>query len=205
MKPVQWTIWIGVTLVAIVATGQALFSPLLQWRDPVYIGAGIAGVITLTLLLIQPVLASKTLSGFSPLTGRWLHGLVGISLLAAVFAHIIGLWITSPPDVMDALLFVSPTPFSLWGVIAMWALILSAVLAFSWRAIHLRPTIWRWIHMSLAILIVVGTVAHALLIEGTMELASKTLICIVIVIATIYTLSERGFFTAFTRNKTPKS
>ena len=27
----------------------------------------------------------------------------------------------SPPDVIDALTFASPTPFSVWGVIAMWA------------------------------------------------------------------------------------
>jgi hypothetical protein len=43
-------------------------------------------------------------------------------LVVAVVVHVGGLWITSPPDMIDALLLTSPTPFSAFGVIAMWAI-----------------------------------------------------------------------------------
>ena len=33
-------------------------------------------------------------------------------MAVAVVIHVAGLWITSPPDMIDALLFTSPTPFS---------------------------------------------------------------------------------------------
>ena len=36
------------------------------------------------------------------------------------------LWITNLPDEIDGLLFASPTPFSAWGVIAMWAVFAAA-------------------------------------------------------------------------------
>ena len=49
-------------------------------------------------------------------------GIAVAVLVIAVVLHVAGLWVTSPPDVIDALLFVAPTPFSNWGIIAMWAL-----------------------------------------------------------------------------------
>ena len=95
--------------------------PLLAWREPIYITAGFAGVISMCLLLIQPLLADRLLPGLTPVAGRHWHRWCGLALVAAILIHVGGLWITSPPDVIDALLFVSPTPFSAWGVIAMWA------------------------------------------------------------------------------------
>ena len=65
-----------------------------------------------------------------------------------VVVHVGGLWITSPPDMIDALLFTSPTPFSPFGVIAMWAIFAVAVLAAFRRRLGLRT--WRIAHMSLA-------------------------------------------------------
>ena len=91
----------------------------------------------------------------------------------AVVVHVAGLWITSPPDMIDALLFASPTPFSPFGVIAMWAIFAVALLAALRRRLGLRPRTWRIAHMSLAVVIVVGSVLHGILIEGTMETMSK--------------------------------
>jgi hypothetical protein len=58
-------------------------------------------------------------------THRWIGG----ALVVVVVIHVAGLWFTSPPDMIDALLFTSPTPFSPFGVIAMWAIFAVALLA----------------------------------------------------------------------------
>ena len=98
-------------------------------------------------------------------------------MVAAVGIHGLARWSTSPPDVVDALLFVSPTPFSVWGVIAMWAIFATSLLAVLRRRLRLRPRTWRLAHTSLAAVIVGGSVIHALLIEGTMGTVSKAVLC----------------------------
>ena len=111
-------------------------------------------------------------------------------LVAAVIVHVAGLWITSPPDVIDALLFRSPTPFSVWGVIAMWSIFVVAVLAASRRRLRLSPRTWRITHSIMAVVIVVGTVIHALLIEGTMETISKAALCALVGAATLKLMAD---------------
>jgi predicted ferric reductase len=106
----------------------------------------------------------------------------------AVVIHVGGLWITSPPDVIDALLFTSPTPFSAWGVIAMWSIFTVALLAALRR--RLRPRTWRIAHTLLAVVIVVGSVVHGILIEGTMETVSKAALCALVLAATIKVMTD---------------
>lgn len=165
----------------LVPMAVAATSPLLEWRQPVYIAAGFAGVVGLALLLVQPLLAGGYLPGIALRRSRWLHRLFGIGLVAAVGIHVAGLWITSPPDVVDALLFRSPTPFSVWGVVAMWAVFAVAVLAAFRRSI--RMALWRRLHLLLTMLIVAGTVVHAVLIEGTMGVVSKAALCALVIVA----------------------
>jgi predicted ferric reductase len=86
---------------------------------------------------------------------------------------------------IDALLFASPTPFSPWGVIAMWAIFAVALLAALRRRLGLRAQTWRIVHMPLAIVIVAGSVVHAMLIEGTMETISKAALCALVLAATV--------------------
>ncbi|WP_424968835.1 ferric reductase-like transmembrane domain-containing protein [Dinoroseobacter sp. S375] len=173
-------IWGGLGLALALPLGAAALSPLLAWREPVYIAAGFAGVIGLGLLLVQPLLALGLLPGLSAPHARRIHGWTGASLVAAVILHVVGLWITSPPDVIDALTFTSPTPFSIWGVLAMWGIFATALLAASWRRLHLHPRLWRRAHLALAALIAGGTIAHALLIDGTMELFTKLGLCLLV-------------------------
>jgi predicted ferric reductase len=159
-------------------------SPLLAWRDPVYILAGLAGVVALALLLVQPLAVGGHLSGLTATGGKRLHRAIGAVLVALVTVHVAALWITSPPDVVDALLFASPTPFSAWGVVAMWAIFASGLLVAFRRKLRLRPALWRAVHTSLAVVIVVGTVVHAVLIDGTMEQLSKLALCALVLLAT---------------------
>lgn len=169
---------IGVPLVA------AAFSPFLEWRDPVYIVAGFAGIAALGLLLVQPLLIVGYLPGLQAFRARHIHRWVGSTLVLAVVVHVIGLWITSPPDMIDALTFTSPTPFSPFGVIAMWAIFATALVAAFRRRLGLTLRTWRITHLSLAVIIVIGSVVHGLLIEGTMETMSKAALCALVVLAT---------------------
>jgi len=175
-------IWTGLALVLLLPLTFAATSEYLAWRDPVYIAAGLAGVVALCLLLVQPLLARGWLPGLHPLRGRRIHRTVGIFLVAAVVVHVAGLWITSPPDIIDALLLRSPTPFSVWGVAAMWALFAAALLSALRR--RLSPRAWRIGHTSLVSIVVLGGAVHAMLIEGTMETTSKVALCILAITAT---------------------
>jgi predicted ferric reductase len=177
-------IWGVLTVAVAVPLAAATTSPQLAWRDPIYIGAGFAGIIALCLLLVQPLLANGVLPGLKARRGRQLHGWIGGGILALILLHVAGLWITSPPDMVDALLFASPTPFSAWGVVAMWAALAAALVAVFRRRMHKRPGIWRTAHLSLAVVVVAGSVVHAALIVGTMETASKLALCALVVAAT---------------------
>ncbi|HKS60088.1 MAG TPA: ferric reductase-like transmembrane domain-containing protein, partial [Xanthobacteraceae bacterium] len=137
----------------------------------------------LGLMLVQPLLIGGYLPGVSAYRGRRVHHWIGGALVVAVVIHVAGLWFTSPPDMIDALTFTSPTPFSPFGVIAMWAIFAVAILALFRRRLGLRT--WRIVHMPLAVVIVAGTVAHALLIEGTMEMVSKAALCALVLAAAI--------------------
>lgn len=183
-------IWIALGLAMAVPILLAAQSPLLAWRQPIYIAAGLAGVAAMALLLIQPLLALGALPGLAGLRGRRGHRLLGGMLVLAVALHIAGLWITSPPDVIDALLFRSPTPFSHWGMIALIALVTTATLAALRHRLRIRSKLWRYVHGGLALVIVGGTILHAVLIEGTMEPISKYGLSLLVGVATLLAVSR---------------
>ena len=183
-------IWAAVAVAMAVPIAAAAVSPQLEWRHPVYIAAGFAGIIALGLLLVQPLLIGGYLPGLSAHGRRRAHRWTGGVLVVAVVMHVGGLWITSPPDVIDALLFASPTAFSAWGVIAMWATFAAALSAALRRRLRLRPRTWRKGHTFLAVIIVVGTMVHAILIEGTMEAVSKVVLCALALVATMKVVAD---------------
>jgi len=181
-------IWAALAAAICVPIAFAATSPQLAWRGPVYIMAGFAGIIALGLVLVQPLLIGGYLPGLSTFRGRRVHHWIGGALVVAVVVHVVGLWITSPPDMIDALTFTSPTPFSPFGVTAMWAIFTVALLAAFRR--RLGPRTWRIVHMSFAVVIVVGTVVHATLIEGTMETVSKAALCVLVLAAAIKVMAD---------------
>ena len=182
--------WVVLATAVALPVLVAATSPLLAWRRPVYIGAGLAGVIGMALLLVQPLLVAGYLPGIPAPRGRRIHRWVGGALVAAVVLHVAGLWLTSPPDVVDALLFRSPTPFSVWGVIAMWAVVAAALLAVLRRRTRMRMHLWRFAHTALALLVVVGSVVHALQIEGTMGTLSKAMLCALALASTVWVIVD---------------
>jgi predicted ferric reductase len=185
--------WGALVSAIIVPIAVAANSPLLQWREPVYIIAGFAGIIGMAMLLVQPLLAIGAIPGLSSHMSRRVHRYGGMALVLAVVVHVVGLWMTSPPDVIDVLLFRSPTPFAIWGALAMWAVLGAALLAF-WR-VRLPLRVWRWGHTVLVSLAVVGTVVHALQIIGTMETLTKSALSILVVAALLLAIARRRVWT----------
>jgi predicted ferric reductase len=57
------------------------------------------------------------------------------------------------------------------------------------RRLGLRLRTWRVAHLLLAIVVVAGSVVHAILIEGTMETASKAALCALVLAAAIKVLA----------------
>jgi predicted ferric reductase len=193
LRPVL--IWAALVAALSIPLAIAATSPLLAWREPVYIGAAFAGVVALALLVVQLLLAGGYLPGLPPRHGRRLHRWIGAALVLSVQAHVAGLWLTSPPDVVDALLFASATPFSAWGVVAMWAVFATALLALLRRPLRISPGRWRLAHGLLALVIVSGTVVHAMLIDGTMGRVSKALLCLLAVMLALKLLTDLRIWT----------
>jgi predicted ferric reductase len=181
-------IWAVLAAAIGVPIALAATSTFLQWRDAIYIAACFAGIIGLGLLLVQPLLIAGYLPGLSAFRARRVHHWIGGALVVAIVVHVAGLWITSPPDMLDALLFRSPTLFSPFGVVAMWAIFATALLALIRRRLQLQT--WRITHMSLAVVIVGGSVVHGMLIEGTMETMSKAALCALVIAATIKVMAD---------------
>ncbi len=190
-------------VVVLAPIALAAASPLIAWRDGVYIASGFAGMGALALLLAQPLLVGGFLPGLTARRGRRVHRWLGAALVALVALHVIGLWLTSAPDVIDALLFASPTPFSPWGVVAMWAAFAAAALAALRTRLRIAPKIWRVGHTALAVVIVVGSVVHALLVDGTMEPVSKAAFCLLVLLATAKVVVELRAWAVLARARPP--
>lgn len=184
-------IWLAFFVVIIAPIIAAAFSPLLAWRDSIYIIAGFAGIFAMALLLTQPLLIGGYLPSISARKNRQFHKWFGALLVTMVFIHVLFLWFTSPPDVIDVLLFRSPTPFSLWGVIAMWAVFLMGLMAAFRKRLRMPLRLWQHTHFGLAIVTVIGSVVHAYLIEGTMEMLTKIIISLSVLAATGKVIADR--------------
>lgn len=176
--------WGSVAIVMIVPVAIASFSPYLSSRSLPYIVGGLAGVVGLSLLFLQPLLAAGYLAGSQGSVGRRWHRWMGVAIVVMVALHVGGLYLASPPDTIDAILLVSPTPFSVYGVIGMWGIAATAILVVLRRRLGLRHSVWLMVHNGLAAMVVVATVIHALQIEGTMELISKWMLCMAAVATT---------------------
>jgi len=177
-----WTALLASLCIPVVV---AAFSPLLQWRQPVYIIAGFAGIVGLAFLLIQPLFAAGLIPGIKRRHSRRFHKWLGLILVGSVVVHVVGLWITSPPDVIDVLLFRSPTPFSVWGAISMWCIFATAALGLWRRRLPLSPRTWQQVHVLLSTMVVAGTVVHAVLIDGAMGSVSKAVLCGFVILASV--------------------
>lgn len=168
--------------------GIAVANPLQATRDALWILGGLSGVVALALLLAQPLLAGGYLPGASMMASRRWHRWFGVIITATVCLHVAGLYLSSPADITDALLLVAPTPFSVYGVIGLVSVLLTAALVAIKSKSGLRYASWRIVHNALALVVVVASIVHALLIDGAMGNLSKAALCALILGATIIVL-----------------
>ena len=196
--PAAW-LWCGLAAVMVMPVAMAIASPYLAYRDWVYILAGFSGILVLSLLVLQPLLGAGYLPGARGQRQRTWHQRTGTVIILCVVLHVGGLFVVSPPDTLDALLLVSPTPFSVYGVLAFWCVAMTALLVALRRRLGLRPLVWRILHNLLALIIVIATVIHALQIQGAMELLSKWFVCAAALITTGATLFHLRIFKALGR------
>ena len=83
----------------------------------------------------------------------------------------------------------------------MWAIFATALLAaLRWR-LRLRMRTWQLGHTALAVVIVLGSVVHAMLIEGTMETVSKAALCALVLAATIKAMVDLRVFAKRTTSR----
>jgi len=172
----QWGLITALTVLACWTVVAAARSELLAWRQPIYIAASFAGILGLLAIIVQPLLVGQKIPGLAAQQAKTAHLAVGVFLVVAVICHVGGLWLTSPPDVLDALLLRAPTSFSLWGVIAMWLVFTTALLAGLRQNRRVSPRFWRVFHSVAALLIVVGTIAHVMLIDGLLAWPLKLIL-----------------------------
>lgn len=177
-------VWLGLAGLIVTPIWIAALSPYLPSRDVPYVASGFAGILCLGLFLVQPLLAGHYLPGLAPMQARRWHRRVGLGIVIAVFVHVGGLYLTSPPDTLDALFLNSPTPFSVFGVVAMWGTVFVALLAAARRRLGLDYSLWKVIHHGIGSIVIVSTVIHALQIEGTMGNLSKWVICCSLLLVT---------------------
>lgn len=188
-RAVAIAIWVALTIVISGPVLIAANSPYLAYRDTAYIIGGFAGIIGLSLLLIQLLLAAGYLPGAELTTKRQWRRWVGSAIVACLFLHVGGLYITSPPDTLDALPLVSPGLFRLRSAgdagdradcgprhsASPFGIALCDVAS--------CPN-------SLSAIVVAATVTHALQIEGAMGIVSKWGLCLAVIAATGVTLID---------------
>jgi len=176
-----WLLVLGVVFTPLVL---AALSPLQASRNVAYVVGGLAGIAALGFLLLQPLLAAGYLPGFKVAQAKRWHRWLGFAVSVLVAVHIIGLFITSPDDMSDALLLVAPTPFSLYGVIGLWSLGITVLLVLARSRVGIRYGLWKIIHNLLAAVVVGASVIHTLMIDGAMNSLSKYVLCACIVVVT---------------------
>ncbi|MGQ7847254.1 ferric reductase-like transmembrane domain-containing protein [Granulosicoccus sp. 3-233] len=190
-RRIRWILWGAAVCMLVLPLTLAMLSPLQAGREFTYVTGALAGVLALSLLFVQPMLAAGFLPGLGTSRARRWHRRLGLVLLAAVALHILGLYLASPDDMRDALLLVAPTPFSLYGVVALVAVALTGLSAALRSRFRSRIHHWNRIHSALTVVVVTATLVHAWMIDGTMNGLSKMIACAVIAVATIAALVYR--------------
>jgi hypothetical protein len=90
-------LWGVVIAAMVVPIALATTSPYLAYRGPLYIAAGFAGIVAMSLFVLQPLLACPVRALIAPATARRWHRIIGASILILILAHVVGLYFVSPP------------------------------------------------------------------------------------------------------------
>jgi predicted ferric reductase len=177
--------WAGFAVLAVIVSAPVVvssLSPLQTGRTITWVLGTAAGVLGLSLLVVQMILPTRWLYvmlGGSNL--RW-HRRLGLAVAALVIAHVVGLYLYSPDDIGDALILQAPT-YSRLGVLSAWCMLLTVGLALARRRLPLLYDDWQILHSVLAVAVTGTAVGHVLLLEGTLDGLAEWLVCLAAVAA----------------------
>ncbi len=180
--------WFLAGCLIVVPVVIAALNPLQMSRGTSYVVGGLAGVVALSLFLVQPLLAAGFLPGMTLSRQRQWHRWVGASIITLIAMHVVGLYVTSPADIRDALLLQAPTSFSVYGVIALWASALTVLLVVLRGRMIRRGQVWKLSHQIVAAITIAASVIHALQIQGAMGNSSKWVISVAVLCVTAYVI-----------------
>ena len=196
-RPQRWLGQVVLSTLILLPTLLAALSPLQVGRAPIWILGTLAGVLSLSLLVVQLLLPTAWLNLFFGEQNLGWHGVLGISVTGLVIAHIVGLYLYSPDDIGDALILAAPT-YSRFGVLSFWCLLLSVVLALTRHKLQLVYSDWQILHSALAVAIVGTAVAHVVLLQGSLDGFAEGLLCGSVVIAVLAAIAQ--WYKAFSRH-----
>ncbi|MGJ3245162.1 MAG: ferric reductase-like transmembrane domain-containing protein [Elainellaceae cyanobacterium] len=196
-KPLQRRLGqIVLSTLVLLPTLLAALSPLQVGRAPLWVLGTLAGVLSLSLLVVQVLLPTKWLNMFVGQQNLGWHRILGISVTGLVIAHIVGLYLYSPDDIGDALILAAPT-YSRLGVLSFWCLLLSMILAFARHKLQLVYSDWQILHSVLAVAIVGTAVAHVMLLQGALDGFAEGLLCGSVMVAVLAAIVR--WYMAFSR------
>ena len=182
-------VWVALAAAICVPIALAATSPQLAWRGPVYILAGFAGIVALGLMLVQPLLIAGYLPGLSAYRAA----------CASLDRRRAGCRdrdpCRRPLDHQSARHDRRPSLRIADAILPLWrdrhvGDLRRRAAGYLPSAIETAPRTWRIAHMLLAIVIVAGSVVHAILIEGTMETVSKAALCALVLAAAIKVMAD---------------
>ena len=183
-------LWAGLVVAMVAPVLIAAGSPYLAYRNLPYIVGGFAGIVCLSLFVIQPLLAAGYLPGVpSPGSADGTAGSARRSSLC-VLLHVGGLYLTSPRTRSMRCCWSRRRRSRSTACWRCGASSATAVLVALRRRSGLRYATWFFIHNALALVVVVATVIHALQIEGAMETLSKWLVCLAALATTLVVLLD---------------
>jgi predicted ferric reductase len=176
-------------LLLLLPTVLAATSPLQTGRDTIWIVGTLAGVLAMSLLVMQVLLPSGWLNFLVNDHKITWHRVLGISITVLVLAHVVGLYLYSPDDIGDALILAAPT-YSRLGVLSAGCLLLSLVLALARQKLPLIYTDWQILHSALAVAVVGTAIAHVAMLQGTLDGFAEGLLCGSIAIAVVMSIAH---------------
>src|SRR5438128_2573059 len=95
--------WVAIAALAAIPIIAAALSPLQAGREFLWLVGGMAGVVALSLLFVQPLLMATSPALVAPGDGVLWHRWVGVAIVALVGLHVGALYAYSPDDITDAL------------------------------------------------------------------------------------------------------
>jgi hypothetical protein len=148
----------GVVGAALLVT-VALTGPHLDGAPVLLVVSTLAACLAVGALAAQPWLTRRRVPA---------HVRVGGVVAALVGVHLVALLVEDPDDALYSMSPDGPTRARM-ALIATVLLVVVTLLGVLRRRLRWSPATWRFVHGSLAVLVVVLGVGHALLIEGALE------------------------------------